>query len=267
MTGLPSWAVMWTVAALVFAGCKWLTWQTRLAGEAPAWRHMAYLLMWPGLDARRFLDDSAECRRCGSREWLEASARLTTGLTLLFGIARLIPPRHAYVVGWIGMIGLVLILHFGIFDLLSCGWRLVGVDARPLMNHPLASTSLSEFWGRRWNAAFRDLTHRFFFRPFASWLGNRWGILAGFLFSGAVHDLVISVPARGGYGGPTLFFAVQAAGMMIERTALGRGLGLGAGWPGRVFAFVVLLAPVGFLFHPPFVEGIVVPFMRAVGAV
>lgn len=86
------------------------------------------------------------------------------------------------------------------------------------MNRPLTSTSLSEFWGRRWNSAFRDLTYRFLFRPSASWLGPRWGILVGFLFSGAIHDLVISVPARGGYGGPTVFFAIQGAAMVIERT-------------------------------------------------
>jgi hypothetical protein len=266
MTQVPSWAVMWTLAALVFAGCKWLTWHTRVAGTSPAWKHVAYLFLWPGLDARRFFNKRGECERCRSTEWLGATARLTTGLTLLFGIAPLMPPGHPYVVGWIGMIGLVLILHFGVFHLLSCGWRLAGVDAPPLMNRPLASASLGEFW-RRWNTAFRDLTHRFLFRPFASWLGHRWGLLAGFLFSGAVHDLVISVPARGGYGGPTLFFAVQGAGLMIERTALGRQLGLGTGWRGRLFAFVVLLAPVGLLFHHPFVEGIVVPFMRAMGAV
>ena len=61
MTRLPSWAVMWTLAALVFAGCKWLMWHTRPAGAVPAWRHFAYLFMWPGLDAQRFLDERAEC--------------------------------------------------------------------------------------------------------------------------------------------------------------------------------------------------------------
>ncbi len=39
------------------------------------------------------------------------------------------------------------------------------------MHSPLTAQSLSEFWGRRWNTAFRDLTHRFLFRP----LTVRWG--------------------------------------------------------------------------------------------
>jgi D-alanyl-lipoteichoic acid acyltransferase DltB (MBOAT superfamily) len=191
---------------------------------------------------------------------------LLFGAVLLFGIARLIPTQHAYLAGWTGMIGIVLILHFGIFRLLSCGWRSIGVQARALMNRPLDSTSLSQFWGQRWNIAFRDMTHRFLFRPLTSWFGPRAGMLAGFVFSGAVHDLVISVPARGGYGGPTLFFAIQGAAVIIERSAFGRRIGLGSGLSGRLFVLLVLIVPVGLLFHRSFVVGIIVPFMQALGA-
>ncbi len=265
----PPWAVMWTLALAIYTGCKWLTWHRTPARDAPAWRQAAYLLAWPGMDAASFLEEGHVSNRstCRPIEWLSAATRLTCGVALLFGCARLIPPRHAYIVGWIGMIAIVLILHFGIFHLLSCAWRSIGLQARPVMNHPFASTSLSEFWGRRWNTAFRDLTYQFLFRPSASWFGPRWGIMAGFLFSGAIHDLVISVPARGGYGGPSLFFAIQGAAMVIERSDFGRRAGLGAGWPGRLFAIAVLLAPAGWLFHRPFVEGVIVPFMRVVGAI
>jgi hypothetical protein len=262
------WAQMWTLALVIFAGCKWLTWQTAAIHDVPLWKHVAYLAAWPGMDAANFLAATPIPRRsfCRSSEWLWAMARLAIGFALLFGIARTIPPQHDYLVGWIGMIGIVLILHFGAFHLLSCWWRQMGIEARALMQRPLASTSLSEFWGRRWNTAFRDLTHRFLFRPCASVFGTRGGLFAGFLFSGAIHDLVISVPARGGYGGPTVFFAVQGAAMVFERTRLGRRLGLGRGWPGRLFALIVVIAPLGLLFHPPFVVGIIVPFMRAVKA-
>jgi alginate O-acetyltransferase complex protein AlgI len=169
-------------------------------------------------------------------------------------------------VGWIGMVATVLTLHFGLFHLLSCAWRLVGVNARPLMDHPLRSESVTEFWGRRWNTAFRDLTHRFLFRPLMPWLGARGAIVGGFLFSGLVHDVVISLPARGGYGGPTVFFAFQALAMLFERSALGRRYGLGRGRAGRIFTAAVLLIPLYVLFHPAFVERIMVPFMRALGA-
>lgn len=265
----PRWAMMWTVALVIYTGCKWVTWHRTATRNVPLWKHAAYLLAWPGMDAMSFLAEGSTSNRsrCRSSEWLAAAAKLMVGVALLFGVARRIPPQHEYVAGWIGMIGIVLILHFGVFHLLSCSWRSLGVQARALMNRPLASTSLSEFWGRRWNTAFRDLTYRFLFRPCAAWFGPNWGILAGFLFSGAIHDLVISVPARGGYGGPTLFFAIQGAAMVVERSDFGRRNGLGSGWPGRLFAIAVLIVPVGLLFHRPFVVEVIVPFMLILGAI
>jgi D-alanyl-lipoteichoic acid acyltransferase DltB (MBOAT superfamily) len=134
------------------------------------------------------------------------------------------------------------------------------------MNTPIASTGLGEFWGRRWNTAFRDLTHRFLFRPLTRRFGVRGGIAAGFVFSGLVHELVISVPAGGGHGGPTLFFAAQGIGILIERSRFGREAGLARGARGWLFTMLLLVLPAPILFHAPFVQRIVIPFMRAVGA-
>jgi D-alanyl-lipoteichoic acid acyltransferase DltB (MBOAT superfamily) len=134
------------------------------------------------------------------------------------------------------------------------------------MNHPLRSQSLGEFWGRRWNTAFRDLTHRFLFRPLTRRFGVQAGVAGGFVFSGLVHDLVISWPAAGGWGGPTVFFAIQGGGILLERTRLGARVGLAKGTVGRLFALAALLLPSPLLFHRPFVERIVIPFMHALGA-
>jgi hypothetical protein len=263
----PRWAQMWTLALALYSSCKWLTWHGVEVGAVPRWKRAAYLLAWPGLDAPRFLEvASTSASHDLGVEAGAALAKLMVGLALLFGLARRMPEDDPYLVGWIGMIGIVLILHFGLLHLLSCLWRRLGLEARPLMNRPLRATSLGEFWGRRWNTAFRDLTHRFLFRPCAARLGPQWGLLAGFLVSGLIHELVISLPARGGYGGPTAFFAIQGAAVAAERSRLGARLGLGAAWRGRAFAIVVLGAPLGWLFPRPFVVGIVVPFMRALGA-
>jgi hypothetical protein len=221
------------------------------------------------MDAEAFLDPrpSPPPPRPAVREWSVAAGQVAVGLGLLFGVARWVPARHPYLTGWVGMVGLVTALHFGAFRLLSCGWRSAGVVARPLMERPLAAASVSEFWGRRWNMAFRDLAHRFLFRPLTPRLGPRAALLVGFAASGLVHDLLVSVPAGAGYGGPTLFFLVQGAALLAERHPLGRRLGLGAGWRGRLFTAFALLAPVGALFHPPFVLAVILPFLAAVGAI
>ena len=254
------------LAAAIYATCKVLTWATVNAGNVPGWKHAAYLLAWPGMDAAAFLKATPRTPCCPRAEWIRAASHLTLGILLLFVCARQLPSGDRYLVGWIGTIGIVLILHFGAFHLSSCLWRGLELEARPLMNRPLRSASLGEFWSRRWNTAFRDLTFRFLFRPLTARLGPRAGVLAGFACSGLIHDLVISVPAGAGYGGPTLFFAIQGVAVVVERSDLGRRIGLGRGMIGRTFAIVSLVAPLALLVHRPFVVGIVTPFMQAIGA-
>ena len=86
--------------------------------------------------------------------------------TLLKSQVEILPNQRSIDIGSVAFQELVLVLHFGSFHLLSCGWRFAGVQARPLMDRPLASASVSEFWGRRWNTAFRDLTHLSNSHPF-----------------------------------------------------------------------------------------------------
>ena len=87
-----------------------------------------------------------------------------------------------------------------------------------------------------------------------------------FLISGLVHDLVISLPSRAGYGLPTLYFALQGVGVMIERSRFGKGLGLTRGVRGWFFTMAFLVGPVYWLFHPWFVMRVIIPFMGAIRA-
>jgi D-alanyl-lipoteichoic acid acyltransferase DltB (MBOAT superfamily) len=165
------------------------------------------------------------------------------------------------------MIGIVVILHFGVFHLLSCGWRTVGVDARPLMNWPLTSRGIGEFWGARWNTAFRDLTHRFVFRPLVPRVGVAGAVLLGFFGSGVVHDIVISIPARGGYGGPTLYFLVQGCAILVSRGVISKKIHLRNGLVGWSFTILTLVLPAPMLFHDKFVLDVIIPFMVFLGAI
>lgn len=258
---------MWSLAFAIFVGCKWLTWRRTLAVGVIWWRHAGYLLAWPGMNAPAFLcSEVPKHQQPAVREWTLAGLNVLLGAVLFWRISRLAPAGQEFLSGWVGMVGLIFMLHFGTFHLLSCAWRAIGVDAQPLMRNPLASVSVSEFWGKRWNTAFRDLTHRFLFRPLAKKMGPLWALLAGFLLSGFVHDLVISVPAGGGYGGPTLFFATQGIALLTERSRFGQAVGLGHGWRGWLFTMLLLAAPACTLFHPPFVKNIIVPFMRSLRA-
>jgi len=193
-----------------------------------------------------------------------AVTKIAAGGFLLFGLARHDhPPLLA---GWIGMIGTILILHFGLFDLATVFWRTAGITARPIMNAPWKSASLSEFWGRRWNGAFNQLVMEIFFRPFARSLGTTRATLTAFLISGLIHELVISLPAGAGYGLPAGYFLLQGWGVIAQRTPMRGRVRLRNGVAGRMFTLFLVGAPAFGLFHPPFVMRVILPFMRAIGA-
>ena len=264
---LPAWAWMWCIALATFAGFKWQTWWDEpLRRVARARRSAAYLLLWSGMDAKLFLDRRRIPRAPAFSEWIGGLLNIALGAALLWIVCAKILPSHPLLVGWPGMVGMVLVLHFGLFDLLALAWRRAGVDATPLMRNPLRAASLVDLWGRRWNTAFHELTNRLAFRPLVRRVGPPGALLGTFLLSGLVHDLVISVPARGGFGLPTAYFTLQGVGVLFERSVLGRRMGLGRGIAGRVFAIVVAAGPAFVLLHPPFVERVIVPFLHAIGA-
>jgi alginate O-acetyltransferase complex protein AlgI len=135
------------------------------------------------------------------------------------------------------------------------------------MNRPLRSTSVSEFWGRRWNAAFNDLAVRLVFRPVARHSTVFAATLIAFAVSGLIHELVISLPAGAGFGLPTAYFLFQGLGVLVERSPAGKRLRLGGGIPGWGFTMLIVAGPAFWLFHPPFVRQVIVPFMKAIGSI
>jgi len=258
---------MWILAAAIFFGCKWQSWwQVRTISGATLSRSVGFLFGWPGMDATTFLDPEQHAQRPGTEEWFWAIAKTAFGALLLWGVARRIPASRELLMGWVGMLGIILVLQFGTFQILSLLWRSTGVDARPIMQAPLSATSLSDFWGRRWNLGFRQLTHRLIFQPARSRSGVAAATLLSFFASGLIHELVISLPARGGYGLPTCYFVLQGLGVLFERSMPGKRLGLSSGIRGWLFAVFCAGAPAYLLFHPWFVRGVILPFLAAIGA-
>ena len=260
---VPRWVVMWGVAGLMFGIAKGLTlWEARQRrGALPVGRTAAYLLLWVGMDVRGFLQ-----RREIERGWACAApgvAKAIIGAVLLWGVA---PMFDGMAAGWIGMTGMVLVLHFGLFHLLAVFWARRGVAVEPIMNRPLQARTLAEFWGERWNRAFNELMYRFVFRRALRWVGPAGAVLVVFFVSGLIHDLAISVPAGGGCGWPTIYFLAQGIGLLVQRTSAARRNGWAEGWKGRIFTGFVLVAPLPLLFHGAFIERVILPFMEVIGA-
>ncbi len=265
---LPPWLFMWSLAVAVYIAFKWLMWRlTAWEGEPVSTGRFIGWLFWPGMDPRQFLVPRQRTQPLPRSAWLFACGKVALGVMLIWIVARLALPLGELVAGWVALVGLALVIHFGVFDLLSWLWRAAGYSAAWIMDWPIAATSVADFWGHRWNLAFRQLADRLTYRPLIPRIGPRFALLFSFLFSGVIHDLVISVPADGGYGLPTSYFLIQVVGILIERSALGRRLRLRSGARGWLFTALIVVAPAGLLFHPPFIGRIVAPMLVSIGAV
>lgn len=247
------WVLMWAMAGALWFALRVLT--LFEVGARPWRRTVAYLFAWPGMDAPEFFRVAAAIKP-PARDCYFAALNIAAGIALIYVAARMAYTESPLLAGWLAMIGIVLVLHFGIFKGLALLWRAFGIPATPIMDAPVCSRSLSEFWGRRWNTGFSIPARRYLMEPIARRFGTVMGVLTVFLVSGLVHELVISLPAKAGYGLPTLYFLIQAAGLIAERK-------LG---PKRFWTFVCLAAPAFILFHPPFVYRVIIPFLKVIGA-
>ncbi|HMC10473.1 MAG TPA: MBOAT family protein [Pirellulaceae bacterium] len=263
----PAWLQLWSLAFAIYAGFKWLTFALSPAASHASFASSAgYLFLWTGMDADAFFSPDKQPSTPRWSEWGWSIAQMVFGSWLLLGLAPRFIESHPLIAAWLAMTGLVSVLHFGLSQLLSLAWRSRGVNARHIMHKPVYATSLADFWSHRWNLAFRDLMHKFVFQPLVQNIGVAWATMAVFLVSGLIHDAVISLAARGGWGLPTLYFLIQGLAVLVQRSRAGKRLGLGRGILGWLFAVIIVVAPAGLLFHPPFLRAVVVPMLQTIQA-
>jgi alginate O-acetyltransferase complex protein AlgI len=255
---------MWLTGLGLFLAGKWAV-RRRIRQRDhsiwPRWKEAAWYLLWPGMNVADFTP-SARPRHVFP--W-KSLLRTTLGAVLIWGFARKFSDPLA--AGCCGMIGLILMMHFGVFAWLAAFWQSFGLRAIPIMDRPAAAVSLSDFWGHRWNRAFRDLAHPFVFAPAAKVCGAKMASWLSFGISGLAHELMISVPARAGYGLPTAYFLAQSLGIALEKVFFKKGEAHGARRiPRWLFTHTFTALPAFFLFHPPFVRHVMVPFFKVIGA-
>lgn len=269
----PSGLRMLAIIAALLYGMKAVVGVEARADGMPtlsAWRWLGFAALWPGMRPAPFAD-AGRGGQPGAWPLIGWGCLLGCSGLLLVLLAWLVwhdgrPPLSdaaACVLATVLLLpGLSLMLHFGIFNVLAGLWRMGGVDVRPLFRAPLAAPSLANFWSRRWNLAFSEMTALGIYRPLTGSIGRKAATAAAFLASGLLHELAISVPVLAGFGLPLLYFALHGALVLAERSLerAGRAVGGWGAWS-HVWVLGWLALPAPILFHPPFLRGVVWPLI------
>ncbi len=242
----------------------------RAEGTVLGPRATAEFLGWMGMRPALFAKKRSIDARGAAALAVHGARTLVIG-AVLFALARIIAtsplempfelPSKRGMVTIAAMVGLSLMLHFGLFDIVAGFYRLRGVPVGKLFRAPLLARSLSEFWSRRWNIGFSEMIALVVHRPVRRNAGEHVALAASFLASGLLHELAISVPVRAGYGLPTAYFLLHGALVGVERRMERRMARKKGRAPGQIWTLFWLIAPLPLLFHPPFLRGVVWPLV------
>jgi membrane bound O-acyltransferase family protein len=211
---------------------------------------LLYSYPWPGVDPGPFRERGS-MDQSGARWFAFGFPTMCIGVAVGLVLAANLPALPSRVLGLAGVLAVLTTVHLGYSDILSGGFRLLGFPVERLFHFPLLSNSLRDFWSLRWNRPFVEM-NRLLFRPIFSRVLSKGGAaLALFVVSGLLHELALSFPAGGGWGGPLLYFFVQGCGFLLEKRYRIQS---------RFWVWMMVFLPMPLLFHGPFLETLVLPF-------
>ncbi|PUZ55568.1 hypothetical protein GQ55_5G222900 [Panicum hallii var. hallii] len=131
----------------------------------------------------------------------------------------------------------------------------LGASMERHFSAPLAVTSLNDFWGRQWNLMAVDLLRASAYEPVRARWGRDAGVLAAFLMSGLLHELLYwYMTLRRPTGEMLLFFMFQAASQIAERWARAAGLWRPPKAAAYLLVTVFMVVTVSEMFFGPFVR-------------
>jgi len=223
---------------------------------------LAFAAVWFGMQPRQFLARRLQPIPGAAILFFQGLLWLAAGGGTFFLARHLHEGGFSLrIAGLVFVAGFAMTLHFGIIPVLAAAFRSLGYNAGPQFHAPWQSTSLQDFWSRRWNVAFSVMTTLVVYRPMARHAGRGGALFLGFLASGLFHEVACSLPVRAGYGLPTAYFALHGIGVLLERWLHRRRTPLTGGLITRVWVYAWVLLPLPLLFHLPILRGVVLPLL------
>ncbi len=227
-------------------------------------RFIAYCV-FPGMQPRQFLRGQHLAPGAPVPTVTAILVNAAAGAALVWLAPHLLPAATPLAVRfWVALVGFALLALFARLDFDALIFRVLGFPVEKFWDNPVAAVTLGDFWGRRWNRLVSGLLRDVVFLPLARRVGARPALFAVFLYSGYYHEAV-SFLTGSGYGGPTLYFLIQYAGVAVENRRSVRRVLQAHPWLSRAWTAAVVVAPLGLLVQPPLVEEYLLPMLIEAG--
>ena len=163
----------------------------------------------------------------GELRWLLIHVLVAVaGGELAFVVAEGFTGVGHWLLRWSGGVALLYGVVEAAHALLWLGYRSGGVELPRVNDRPILSTTLAEFWGRRWNRVVSSWLRDGLFYPLARRGHPRLGVAAAFVMSTAMHFWIAWMPLLDVVAGLSMasFFLVHGTALLLEQR-----LGV-AGW-------------------------------------
>jgi len=128
---------------------------------------------------------------------------------------------------WLSTLWMSFFLYFFfsvIIDATSVPFRLAGLQLSEVFNAPPLARNPREFWSRRWNLWFSEVSNLLIFQPLGGVRRPLLGVSAVFVFSALLHEYMVWVALTRPDGRMTAFFLIHGVAT-IATTMLGKRLG------------------------------------------
>ncbi|XP_047062771.1 probable long-chain-alcohol O-fatty-acyltransferase 5 [Lolium rigidum] len=149
---------------------------------------------------------------------LVSSAVMAALLAVVVSLYRYKERMHQYLLLSLYASHIYLTLELVLAFMAAAARTVLGLDLEPQFDRPYLSSSLRDYWGRRWNLSVPAVLRPCVYRPVRAWLGSApAGVLAAFLVSGLMHELMICyITLRPPTGEATVLFVLYGACAVAE---------------------------------------------------
>ncbi len=214
------------------------------------WRYFWYFVFVGDIRLTNDQQERHAARRAGLRRLARAVAK-GLGLLVLFAVSTARPQLwEAFLEKSLWCVWAGYLAATGGADFV-CGTQmwLSGHGAAETFRSPPLARSPRDFWGRRWNLVFRNLSHRLLFQRAARGHGPLAAGAVVFLWSIIAHEYLIFSALGHSQGHMSAFFALHGAVTLASsRLKVGRSwptvLAIGAHWLWMLATAPLFFAPI-----------------------